>query len=1113
MNFSLDIWKGKAGAQLRQCSDWLARRTTQDTPYLVYGTLCGLSLWPLIEAAQSGALLPVAVAFGSVAAGVGGNLIAEQIQRWKDGADDVDQDEVTRWVVAHAEDAALREALDAVLEAVQAIPQAQAGLDTADRRWFDETLRKELAQLGNLGRFEATLIGDGAIAQDHSVAAGAGGVAVRGDVGGDAVAGGKTVGVDQRWQQVQNQTNIERQFIGDVGTDPQALRGAYLSRLMGRIRGLSLSGVDRKAAQDEDGELQLSAVYTALWTQRPEMRDTMDKGLGEGILPTREGKETHRLSALDVLNREERLVLLGDPGGGKSTFVNFVALCLAGESLGDAEVNLASLTAPLPDEKEDQEPQPWDHGPLLPVRVVLRDLAARGLPDPEAQPADALDGDVLWNFIVAELGPLREYAPHLKQELLEDGGLILLDGLDEVPDARQRRAQVKRVVGDFATCFSRCRFLVTSRTYAYQRQDWKLSGFAEVVLSPFTPAQIKAFVARWYAHVGAMRGMHADDAQGRAALLQTAITRSARLTELAARPLLLTLMASLHAWRGGSLPEKREALYADTVDLLLDQWESPKVVRDAAGRPLLRQPSLAEWLKVDREVVRVELERLAFEAQRDQPQLVGTADVSEARLVTALMQVACNPEVNPARLVEYICDRAGLLTARGTGVYTFPHRTFQEYLAACHLTDYDFPDRLAALTREDPQRWREVALLAGAKAARGTSAGAWLLAEALCYQDPPAEDAPLEEGDGWGALLAAQSLVENESERLNQVVPRNVPKLARVRRWQVAIVRRGWLPPVDRAAAGRALSHLGDPRPGVGVDPETGLPDFVWCEVPAGPFLMGSGDDDEMAYDDEKPRHSLTLSAFKISQYPVTNSQYRPFVAGGGYGERRYWTAEGWAEKEKRGWTVPGESGAPFNLDNHPVVKVSWYEAVAYCRWLTEVWQAAGRIGPDEVVRLPSEAEWEKAARGTDGRRHPWGDEVDPARANYNDTGIGSTSAVGCFPNGASPYGCLDMAGNVWEWTSSLNKGYPYDAADGREDLEADGLRVLRGGAFGNNRNLVRCALRVRFSPDGRDNYVGVRVVVSSIPPALHSGVSALRVSGKSALRGRPEGETPSGRA
>ena len=481
---------------------------------------------------------------------------------------------------------------------------------------------------------------------------------------------------DLRGQHVGSQFNIardyvdQRQVVVEPGASPTALRRAYLHRVAQQTRRLPLAGVDPRAASDEGGgELQLSAVYTALLTPRPE---TFPKA--PSFREGREG-EARRLSALEVLNREPHLMLLGEPGSGKSTFVNFVTLCLAGEVLGYEDASLAVLTAPLSAEGRDQEPrpQPWDPGPLLPVCIVLRDLAARGLPDA----GESASGDALWAFIGAELGQtLAEYAPHLKAELLERGGLILLDGLDEVPDARHRREQVKRAVQGFAACFPRCRFLVTSRTYAYQRQDWKLDGFAEAVLSPFTLAQIVHFVDGWYAHVGAVRGMAPDDAQGRATLLKTAIERSERLAELAARPLLLTLMASLHAWRGGSLPEKREELYADAVDLLLDQWESPKVVRDANGRPLVRQPSLAEWLKVDRAVVRAELDRLAFEAHRDQPQLVGTADVSQERLVGGLMNVARNPDVKPARLVEYIRDRAGLLAARGEG-YTFPHRTFE----------------------------------------------------------------------------------------------------------------------------------------------------------------------------------------------------------------------------------------------------------------------------------------------------------------------------------------------------------------------------------------------------------------------------------------------------
>ena len=867
-------------------------------------------------------------------------------------------------------------------------------------------------------------------------------------------------------QQIEKQVVVagnfydQRQTAAEPGDRSEALRRAYLNRVKEQTRRLPLSGVDPKAASDESsGELQLSAVYTALLTQRPDVEDELQTmRRGERM------EQVRHLSALEALNREPRLVLLGDPGSGKSTFVNFVALCLAGESLGQTDANLTVLTAPLPSQDQEPPPQPWEHGALLPVRIVLRDLAARGLPPP----GESANGDTLWNFITAELGEtLKEFAPRLKRELMDSGGLILLDGLDEVPDAHRRREQVKQAVQGFAADLPRCHFLVTSRTYAYQRQAWKLEGFAEAVLSPFTPQQIEQFVERWYAHIATVRSLSEPDAQGRAALLKTAIGRSERLAELAARPLLLTLMASLHAWRGGSLPEKREELYADAVDLLLDQWESPKVVRDAQGQPLVRQPSLAEWLEVDRAVVRAELNRLAFEAHRDQPRLDGTADLPQERLVCALMTVTRNPNVNPARLVEYIRDRAGLLSARGEGIYTFPHRTFQEYLAACHLTDHGFPDELADLLHADPNRWREVVLLAGAKASRGTASAAWNLAEALCFRDPPAagqEAAPsIHDKDDWGALLAAQTLIENEGQRLAQVSERNAPKRERIRRWLLTLVTRGWLPPVDRALAGEALSVLGDDR------------DFdELVAIPAGPFLMGSADADELAQDREKPQHELTLPTFKIGKYPVTNAQYLRFVQA---------TGHEWLSDDGR---CPERA-------NYPAMYVSWYAALAYCEWLTQTWRGEGKLAADEVVRLPAEAEWEKAARGSDGRLWPWGNEWDETRCNNSELGLGRACAVGLFPNGASPYGCLDMAGNVWEWTSSLwgrdfskpDFKYPYYPGDGRENLEAGDnvLRVLRGGSFDVSRYSARCAYRGRGYPDGDWDYSGFRVVVSPISP------------------------------
>ncbi len=879
-----------------------------------------------------------------------------------------------------------------------------------------------------------------------------------------------------------NQTKV---YHAPPGADPATLHAAYLRHLLAMAGQLSLSGIDPKAASEREAQLSLSAVYTGLVTLTPEECARMQDG---ACRPEELERGARRQSVVEQLDRHAKLVLLGDPGSGKTTFVNFVTLCLAGERLARSGVpgpetalpDLARLTEPLP--QEESQLQPWRHGALLPVRVILRDFAARGLPE-AGQRATARH---LWDFIVAELeaATLGEFAPHLKETLQQEGGLILLDGLDEVPEAEARREQIKQAVTSFAGAFGTCRILVTSRTYAYQQQAWRLPNFAEAVLAPFEAGQIARFVDRWYEHIAHLRGLHPQDAAGRAELLRRAIEQSPRLQGLAARPLLLTLMASLHAWRGGSLPEKREELYADAVDLLLDWWEQPKVVRHRE-QVIVEQPSLREWLRVkEREQVRKLLERLAYQAHAGQPDLVGTADVAEGDLLSGLLRLSQNPDVNPAQLVAYLSTRAGLLLPRGVGVYTFPHRTFQEYLAACYLTDADYPDAVAELAREEPNRWREVALLAGAKAARGTASAVWALADALCFRDPPE---PLPEADAWGALLAGQALVE--SAELDEVSPRNRAKVQRVQAHLAQLLAEGTLPAVERVAAGVLLAQLGDPRPGVGLRAD-GLPDVAWIEIPAGPFLMGSSDEDEEAFDSEKPQHQIEMpEAYRISRYPVTQTQYGAFVQAGGYRERRYWTEAGWAWRERRAVTGLEEYGEPFDLPNHPVVGVSWYAAVAYCRWLTEALRECGELSADQEVRLPSEAEWEKAARGglPSERIYPWGADADPERANYAETGIGSTSAVGAFPGGASPYGVEDMSGNVWEWTRSLwgkdwgepELTYPYTAEDGRENLAGDAWRVLRGGAFFNLQWYARCASRLRLDPHYRHPNRGFRILVS----------------------------------
>ncbi len=265
---------------------------------------------------------------------------------------------------------------------------------------------------------------------------------------------------------------------------------------------------------------------------------------------------------------------------------------------------------------------------------------------------------------------------------------------------------------------------------------------------------------------------------------------------------------------------------------------------------------------------------------------------------------------------------------------------------------------------------------------------------------------------------------------------------------------------------------------------------MTFVRVPAGVFLMGSDKKkDSDAYSDELPQHEVHLEEYWMGKYPVTNAQYKAFVDATGHRAPMYWG---------KGKAFPGK-------ENHPVVRVNWHDALAFCHWASEV--------TGERIALPSEAEWEKAARGglqipdpqspnypitqpsdslipnpLPARLYPWGDQSPTDNLCNFAMNIGHTTPVGRYsPQGDSPYGCADMAGNVWEWTRSLwgkdwwtpDFKYPYTPTDGREELRGRGLRMLRGASFRLDRRGMRCAFRYwsAYLPNIRFDYFSFRAL------------------------------------
>jgi formylglycine-generating enzyme required for sulfatase activity len=274
-----------------------------------------------------------------------------------------------------------------------------------------------------------------------------------------------------------------------------------------------------------------------------------------------------------------------------------------------------------------------------------------------------------------------------------------------------------------------------------------------------------------------------------------------------------------------------------------------------------------------------------------------------------------------------------------------------------------------------------------------------------------------------------------------------------------------------------------------------------FIRIPKGKFIMGSKGNDEMAWDDEKPQHELELSYdYWAGKFPIRVLDFREFVQSTGYVTRAEtegwcwgWNVEymKWEKIQGANWKKPlgGRSGAE-TIEQHPVVQVCWYDAKVFCDWLNQ--NHKHELPSGYCFRLPSEAEWEKAARGSKGREWPWGNEFDPSLSNSRESGRFHTVKIGTYsPEGDSEYGVADMSGNIWEWTITLwgndrntpSYVYPYLSQDGREEQGAgeEFCRVIRGGSYKDDWKGVRTACRDIDPPNYSLSNLGFRIYVTPI--------------------------------
>ncbi|MEI7989797.1 MAG: SUMF1/EgtB/PvdO family nonheme iron enzyme [Chloroflexota bacterium] len=857
----------------------------------------------------------------------------------------------------------------------------------------------------------------------------------------------------------------------------------YLDAFNRRSQYLPLSQLGNTA--DLENEITLDKVYITLNT-RTEI--DMEEG------------EKRPLTALEAAQKNPRMVLLGDPGSGKSTF---------------ARKFLASQAQACLQQTEPLNGIPAD---LLPVMVLLRDIAPRlekaGLAHLEDKKAAAAFYAALESQALEDLQGyycVPEFCEGMKKALRSGQVLLVLDGLDEVHEDARRL--IRDHVWDFVKNHDVQHLLITCRVRSYTGEA-VMNGFTPFTLANLNQEQINDFSQAWYN--AQLENLGKSKVAEKVEDLQVAIRREPRILSLAENPLLLTVIASIHQ-ADTQLPNQRVVLYRRSVELLLERWQKDKGNKAA----LSQNEALNVFLNDSKNsgLLRSIMERLAYEAHKAG---MGKeeADLERMQALEILDQEEYLNDLSLAQaFLDYANQRAGLLMGRGGSLkkpmrYTFPHRTFQEYLAGCYLFSgrtRDISPRLLQHAAEEEYWNLAVELGAEEILYSGKSKSYEDLLDiandllSSCEDDVSTSQRPVL----WAGKIA--SLISEENIRrdkrtgpvfLNRLCPGLVTLFS------------SELTPPERADAGRALAKLGDSRPEV-LDVDS----MQFCFVPGGDFEMGSDPSfDGFTRDDEKLIHRMKLPSFWMGRFPVTNAQFNAFVRDGGYELQEFWAEAAQAGFWKEGCGVkrrgdeayrlaPVNYAEPFNLANHPVVGVSWYEALAFTRWLEKRWHAQGLLPVDWKLRLPSEAEWEKAARGgletplnpvlcaaqalafaacevllqpnpLPRRIYPYGDTNDPSRGNTRDSGVNATSALGCFPSGESPYGAEDMSGNVWEWTRSLGGPYPYVSTDGREDLDSKDRRVLRGGAFDLDQVHSRCAYRHWYLPLFRDFDRGFRPAV-----------------------------------
>lgn len=756
--------------------------------------------------------------------------------------------------------------------------------------------------------------------------------------------------------------------------DPEAI----LKWLEDDTRTIRITGLTTKRA--EPYFIPIDEIYIPLTTL-----GTSDGQAGRPVPQVLEQALTRR-----------KVVIVGDAGSGKSTFLRRVAFELCRNPRG--------TFLPADDRR-------------FPILIRVADFAKMLATDTSSKLPDSAEWVAHFLEKQSQAYGWGADEAFFQHKLQQEHCLVMFDGLDEAPDTKMRE-RVARIFERATGSFKKCDFLVSTRPQTNVGES-VLKDFHALRILPLQMPEIHAF----FDHFAMALALSDTEAKRFKEQLQEALDRRREIREMAENAVMLTALAVLQH-NGQRLPEYRVDLYGSILGWLA-----------AAKQHKEGHPGPEDCLKAMRRLA------LFMQDAKGGKRLVQVKQRAAAEFLAK--EFGDDVEARE-RLLQKETQDSGIVSAVGNDL-KFWHLSFQEYLAALEiagLSEKKQIERVVESGKLYDSEWREtMRLLGGVLFKQGEEKIAGLFEAILARLG---ERPSLKDEARCAALLG---VMMRDLGRMGYQP--KMPAYDRTVKSAMGIFEVG-AEGIDlrtRIEAADALGQVGDPR----------LEEENWVPIPAGTFWMGAQrkrkegrNYDPEAHDSEGPVHEVTLGAFRIGKYPVTVQEFAVFIADGGYSKPEYWKAGGPRDTTPEDWERQTE------YPNRPVVGVSWFEATAYCAW--------------KGVRLPTEAEWERAARGPEGTRYPWGNEpaLDTKRANYAKSEAGSATPVGLFPLGNSVEGVCDLLGNVYEWCEDWYGRY--GAAS-----EEKSVKVLRGGSGLGNPRGVRVSYRVRNVPVIRFNNLGFR--------------------------------------